>query len=83
VASIVQFEDGVYEGATQFDDLYTRVVDALIEVDRVNYILDPTTTFRRCELQARAAFVLIQQHVAEASEASDIEDLLGITYDES
>lgn len=83
MASIVQFEEGVYEGATLFDDLYTRVVDALIEVDRVNYILDPTTTFRTCERQARAVFALIQQRVVEASETSDIEDLLGITYDES
>lgn len=50
---------GIYEGPTSFDDLFTRVVDAMIEQDMVNYALDPRKTFIRCVRQAHAAFAVI------------------------
>jgi hypothetical protein len=67
------FAQGVYEGATAFDDVYTRIVDAMIEVDPLSYIADPASTLHRCLLQAHAALAILQQRAFEVVEAMDFQ----------
>lgn len=67
------FTQGVYEGPTRFDDVYTRVVDAMVEVDRISYIADPRSTLQRCQRQANTVFALLQSRAFEAIERMDFQ----------
>jgi hypothetical protein len=70
-AASPDFARGVYEGPTPFDDIYTRIVDAMVELDHLSYIADPGGILYRCELRTRAAFAIIQQRAYEAIVAID------------
>lgn len=65
------FTQGVYEGLTRFDDVYTRIVDAMVEADRMSYIADPRSTMMRCKRQADAALAILQSRAYAAIEEMD------------